>query len=181
MSTERYQIKAVAPAGSTKETARLMLQSMLRERFGLRYHRERREQAVYALVQAPGGAHLRTADPDRLKEHPIETPMGQLRAGSAQGPGYVAAAAMSLAQFCDYFLSHQMESPVVDMTGFKDLYEIDLRWTRDRDPGASNGPRRNDTELVRTIERQLGLKLERRKLPLEVLVIDHVEKRPTAN
>jgi uncharacterized protein (TIGR03435 family) len=181
LSTERYQIKAVAPAGTTKETARLMLQRMLRERFGLRYHREHREQAAYALVQAPGGAHLRAADPERIKEHPIDTPLGPLRSGSAQGSGFFAAAAMSLAQFCNVFLSHQMDGPVVDMTGLRDLYEIDLRWERDRDLGASNGPSRTDTELVRAIERQLRLKLERRKLPFDVLVIDHVEKMPTEN
>jgi uncharacterized protein (TIGR03435 family) len=153
LSTERYQIKAVAPAGTTKETARLMLQSMLRERFGLRYHREQRDQFAYVLVTAASGPKLRAADPDRLKEHPIETPMRPLCAASAQGPG---AAAISLAQFCNGFLSHQMDGPVVDMTGLKDLYEIDLRWTQDRDLGASNGLRRNDTELVRTIERQLA-------------------------
>ena len=129
-----------------------MLQRMLRERFGLQYHREQRDQLAYALVPAASRAKLRVADPERLKEHPIETPMGPLRAGSAQGPGYFAAATMSLAQFCNNFLSHQMDGPVVDMTGLKDVYEIDLRWTRDRDLGASNGQRRNDTELVRTID-----------------------------
>jgi hypothetical protein len=52
-------------------------------------------------------------------------------------PPIIAAAAISLAQFCNGFVSHQMDGPVVAMTGLKDL-----------------DPRRNDTELVRTIERQ---------------------------
>ena len=169
-----YDIAAVMPAGTTKETVRLMLRAMLAERFGLQYRREQKDLPVYALLEAKGGfkLHPNTAEPEQLKERVMETPAGPLRgAGSASGMGRYAAVARSLEGFARW-LSSQSDAPVIDTTEIKGVYDIDLRWTPDED---------SRSEMLKLVERQVGLKLEKRKMPYEVLVVDHVEKTPTEN
>jgi uncharacterized protein (TIGR03435 family) len=79
-----------------------------------------------------------------------------------------------------YLLSRRGNVPVVDQTSIAGRYDIDLRWTveeaQETQPGGAL-----DGGLVSAVERQLGLKLERRRLPYEMLVVDRVEKVPTAN
>jgi uncharacterized protein (TIGR03435 family) len=77
-----------------------------------------------------------------------------------------------------------LERPVVDMTGLKGTYDIDITWTQDEHPGdgravdtaSDPGP-----SIFTVLQDRLGLKLESKPAPIEVLVIDHVEKVPTEN
>jgi uncharacterized protein (TIGR03435 family) len=114
---EKFQIAAVMPAGTTRDVGRLMLQTMLRERFGLRYRIEQRGHEVYALVKGDREFQLRGVDPAKAKGQVIE-----VRAGA------FSAAAISLREFCSNFLSKRMSVPVVDMTGIPGVFEIDLQW-----------------------------------------------------
>jgi uncharacterized protein (TIGR03435 family) len=184
MATQTYEIAALMPPGTTKDRARLMLQTMLEERFGLRFHREQKDLPAYALEEARGGFKLRPVDPEqamaRAKDRIIETAAGPQRGVTmAEGPGRFTKDPMSIGEFADW-LAHYMDAPVVNMTDIKGVYEIDLRWSQDTDP-EGGAPRRNDPELLGVIERQLGLRVQKSKLPLDILVIDHVEKAPTEN
>jgi uncharacterized protein (TIGR03435 family) len=92
-------------------------------------------------------------------------------------------------------LSAQVRGPVTDSTGLKGEYDFTLSWTRDLDaasvaPSASSESRSplagvsgSDSEptLFGALELQLGLRLDRKKGPIEMLVIDHIEKVPTQN
>ena len=70
-------------------------------------------------------------------------------------------------------LSQQLREPVSDHTGLKGIYDFTLDWGQDDSvPGPS---------LFTAVQEQLGLKLETKRVPLEVLVVDHAEKVPTAN
>lgn len=174
IATNTYDVAAVMPVGTTKETARLMLRAMLAERFGLQYRRERKDLPVYALVEAKGGfkLHPNTADPEQLKERVMETPAGPLRGvGPFMGIGRYTAVATSIEGFARW-LSSQSDAPVIDTTDIKGVYDIDLRWTPDDN---------SRSEMLKLVERQVGLKLEKRKMPYEVLVIDRVDKTPTEN
>lgn len=152
-----------------------MLQTMLRERFGLRYRMEERGHLAYALVKANRDFPLRGVDPNKAKERVIETPAGINRGGTAEWAGGFSAVAISLHDFCSNFLSKRMDAPVLDMTGIAGDYEIDLRWD------APEGYVPNDPEMIRAIEQKLGLKLEKRKLSLDALMIEHLDKMPTEN
>jgi uncharacterized protein (TIGR03435 family) len=177
--SETYQINAVMSPGTGKDTARLMLQTMLAQRLGLRYHREEKELPGYVLAVGRGGFKLQPTDAEEAKNRAVDTPTGPQRGiASVQSPGRFAATATSLGGIADW-LTHQMDGPVVDRTGISGLYAIDLHWTPDDHTGS--GPRVNDSELTAEIERQMGLKLEKRKMPFEILVVDSVHRIPAAN
>jgi uncharacterized protein (TIGR03435 family) len=174
MASQLFQIDAVMPEGSTKEDARPMLQKMLADRFALQFHREQKDVPVYALVAAKGSSKLHAiTDPNHPTSREMKTPMGTVTASIRQGRGLFTAVSVTMADFAVH-LSNIVDRPVVDLTGIAGVFEIDLQWTPDP-PGAV------DTELLRTLERQLGLKLDARKLPYEILKIDRVEKTPTSN
>ncbi len=174
LGTLTYAVDAVMPAGATKDSARLMLRTMLEERFGLRFHREQKDVPVYALVEAKGGSKLHEiSDPSQAKLRAVSTSTGQGRANAGGGPGHIWAAATSLDNLANN-LSFHTDRPVLNLTNLKGLYEIEMQWTPEEGAG------HYDAGLFPAVE-QLGLKLESRKMPYEMLVVDHVEKTPTAN
>jgi len=163
VSVDRYDLAATMPPDTGKPAARLMLQTMLAERFGLRFHRERKEFPVYALVVAKGGLRMEPVVP-RPESYDIKMSAGQF-----------TATGMPLSNFADS-LSRMADLPVIDQTGLPGVYRIDMRWT----PNYQNEPKHWDAGIFAAVE-QLGLKLEQRKVPIESIVIDHAERTPTAN
>lgn len=170
ISREVYEIAATMPEGTSRETAQLMLRALLADRFGLRFHREMREQSVYALVQAKSGAKLKPADPEKAKDKIVDTPFGPRKGFmSTGGRGVYIATAATMDTLAGQ-LGGILQRPVLDQTGLKGYYAFDLRWSPE-----------DDTEVISLLERQLGLRLESRKLPVEMFVVDHVERTPTPN
>jgi uncharacterized protein (TIGR03435 family) len=155
---------------------RVMLQALLAERFKLATHFETKEVAAFALVEAKGGHKMKISEtPDGRGVLPIEQP-GKMALG-AQG-----ATLDQLAMF----LSMPLRAPVVDMTGLKGRYdfEFDITTFLPQKPAPGEGqPEQMDpvSVLQAALPKQLGLKLESRKLPIDMLVIDHLEKVPTEN
>jgi uncharacterized protein (TIGR03435 family) len=168
--TEVYEIAATMPEGTTKETAHLMIRTMLEQRFSIKVHREPKEVDAYGLVEAKGGSKLHAVNAEQAKEKVVDTPMGPRKGiSSFGGPGRYAATATTMGDFADW-MTNYVGRPVVNATSLTGLYEMDLRW----DP-------KDEMDLIAVIDRQLGLKMERRKISLEMLVIDHVDKVPTEN
>ena len=150
------------PPGTTKERARHMLQTMLAERFGLRFHRGPKQLSVYALGIGKGGFTGRPAGEGK------ESTRGS-------GTGMLTAAPSR-------WKTSRARSPVAAKCRW---------WTRRGWPAGTKSTcagrksrrkwaERFDGGLIAAIERQLGLKLERKKLPYDMLVIDRLEKTPTA-
>jgi len=167
METASYRIVAKPPAGSpvvdqTTRQAQLeeRLQSLLEERFHLVCHREMRELPVYELVVAKGGLRMKEvpADPN----FKLRMPKGRILANGGT-TGMLASV-----------LSNQLNRPVTDKTGLTARYAIDLQFAPEDVPADPH------PSLFTALQEQLGLKLEGRKSPSEVLVIDHVEK-PSEN
>lgn len=162
LSTDRYDIVAEAPGDASEAQTMQMLRALLEERFKLAVHRETKELPVFALVVGKKGPKFREVKDDgsaaevgggeghQIKAHHISM---KLLAGALQG--YIG-------------------DPVVDETGLTGLYDLNLDFTVDENISAE-GPR-----VFEAVQDQLGLKLEARKGPVEVIVIDHVEK-PSAN
>jgi uncharacterized protein (TIGR03435 family) len=153
----------------------LMLQSLLEDRFQLKFHREKRELPVYELAVLKGGPKIKASR---------GVPPGRSRMRG--GRGRFEAYEISIGAFI-YFLSPQLDRIVVDATNLKDLYDIDLKWTPETrqlaervSPAGPEPPLPDQPSIFTAIQEQLGLKLEAAKSPIEVLVIDSVQK-PTEN
>ena len=181
VDSEIYRIDAIMPAGTGREQARAMLQAMLRERLGLAWHHEARKLPVYALVEAKGGFKLHPVDADRVEKRPVNVPgLGAVRVHHLESPGRFLATAISLDDFCEKYLPQQIDLPVINETGIKGSYSIDLQWEWIRIPEAA-GWQKNNPEFIGLLEERLGLKLEKRNLAVDVLVIDRVKREPTEN
>jgi bla regulator protein BlaR1 len=174
------------------EQLRLMIQSLLADRFKLVLHHETKDLPVYALVVAKNGPKLRESPPSPDDEAPPgpPTPDGPQARHSFRmnGGGQLSVIAENLDSFAD-LLSHQLGRPVLNNTGLKGNYDFTLKWTPDRGrglmPGAPPGdaapPQEESGPTIFTaLQEQLGLKLESQKGPVDTLVIDQVE-RPTEN
>lgn len=166
LNDEKYEFAAIMPAETTRETGRLMLRTMLADRFGLKLHREPKEMPVYALVAGKAG----------FKLHEVPNPGTY---DTRHESGLFAATAMPMPRLAD-FLSHVADRPVVDMTGLKGIYKIELKWEPDYEE-ARDGTGQIDRGVLAVLEAKLGLKLEARKMPFEALVIDRIQKTPTPN
>lgn len=154
-----------------------MLESLLIERFKLSVHKETREEQVYELVVAKSGAKLKEATES------LKAKQTGLRIA---GRGRLIGIAVPLPILINT-LSEQVGRVIVDKTNLTGRYDFTLEWTPDPVdsglPGVSDsGPPPPDDRpsLFIAIQEQLGLKLESTKGPVEILVIDHVEK-PDAN
>jgi uncharacterized protein (TIGR03435 family) len=203
METARFDITAKAETEIPRTALgapgplQLMVQDLLEERFKLRARRETREQPVYALRlarpdgQLGPGLRVSTTDcaalfaPGRSGPPPRGMGPGERPAcGMRIGPGQLVAGAIPISQLIPP-LSQFAERLVVDRTGLAGNFEIDLKWTPDRMPQGPPPPGApppsidpNGPSLFTALQEQLGLKLESERAPVEVLVIDHVE-RPT--
>lgn len=157
--SDQFDIAAKAESpDATRDEIREMLQTLLAQRFKLLVHRETKEIPAYTLVVAKGGANLKTAKPD--SQSAVTTGVGP--AGGEQTV-FVSSPLRILVNM----LANTLGSPVVDQTGLDGLYDYQFDWP---DRGSS---------LFASVA-QLGLKLEAKKTPVEVLVMDRAE-RPSAN
>jgi uncharacterized protein (TIGR03435 family) len=187
LKSERYDIVATLPPGAPKEQIPLMLQTLLSDRFKLTLHRESKVMPVYALVVGKNGSKLHEADSQ-----------GGLR--MSMGPkGLQLTGKVSLTTLADV-LSRFTDRPVLDMTELKGSYDIDLNWTPEGGPGGPGffgpgaGPRPEGAgekkgppesmdapSIFTAVQEKLGLKLEGRKDPIDILIIDQAEKVPIEN
>jgi len=193
IGTDRFDIQAKpseAEAGALNKLAlvdrdeqmRLMVQSLLAERFKLKVSFEKRELPIYELVVAKGGlkctmstdAPSNTFAPGRLPGPP-PPPAPPPPGGLAPGEVRFTPKGWDFADIVT-FLSSQQEvggRMVVDKTGLKGSYDCKASWSRE--DGDFPGP-----SFFTAIQEQMGLKLEATKGPAEVLVVDHVD-RPSEN
>jgi uncharacterized protein (TIGR03435 family) len=166
INEERYMIVAKAAGAAPEEQLVLMLQRLLTERFKLAFHRESKETPVYALVMSKSGPKLKEATDEGATQI------------SADGRETVfERVSMSLLAGT---LARSVDRPVIEATGLKGLYNFRLAWANDR-PGPDPASDPEEAPSIFTaLQERLGLKLEARKAPIEMLVVDHIEK-PSAN
>jgi|SRR5579872_3680571 len=162
----RYDIVAKTPPGTPREKALQMMQTLLADRFKLAFHLEKRELSYYALVIGKSGSKLHEAT-----DAPAIAPAG------AQGQLRILSNSMPMSTVA-LLLSRYMRDFVVDQTGLQGRFEVKLIWTPDDRPVPDDerGP-----SVFTAVQEQLGLKLEPRKGPMDVMIIDHAEKAPTEN
>ena len=165
MANVKFDIAAKYPADSTKEQRPLMLRNLLAERFHLVIRRQTKEMSAYALVVAKNGPKLEAS------KQPGDS--------TSTNRGRFEDSAVSMAGLANQ-LSQQLEHPVVDKTGLTGVYTLKLEWTPDEQPGGSAEPAAGPT-IFSASQEQLGLKLQTQKLPVEIVVVDSVDRTPVEN
>ncbi|MGP0074893.1 MAG: M56 and DUF3738 domain-containing protein [Bryobacteraceae bacterium] len=205
IESARYDISTKPEQKPERDQLLLMLQSLLEDRFQLKIHHETKELPIYALVLANKDGKLgpqlteskegscTTFDPSKPPPPPDPGKPPTLGCGGMMmGIDRVNGAAVPVAQLAPV-LSRMLERTVIDKTGLTGKYDIKAQWTPDQSqlqamapPGGlppgmpppqfdPNGP-----SIFTALQEQLGLKLESQKGPVDVIVIDHVEK-PSEN
>jgi uncharacterized protein (TIGR03435 family) len=160
MESDRFDIDAKAAGNSTFDEDLVMLRALLADRFQLRFHRETRELKMQALLLARGGPKFSASKDQNQKERV------NIRATEISGVAIPFGHLVSI-------LSAQLGYPITNQTGLSGKYDLALKYVRDDSPGV-DGP-----SVFAALE-DLGLKLETRKGPAEVFVIDSAE-RPRRN
>jgi uncharacterized protein (TIGR03435 family) len=196
-SPDRYDIVANIPEGATKEQFNVMLGNLLRDRFHLRFHMESKVRPVYALRVAKNGPKLK--ETARRADDAATVPSRPTGGRDAQGfiilpPGYRGS--MSFPQPGEIFTTAQdvpiadfartIESragrPIVDETGLTGHYDFKIHFEYMMGRGAAAGDAPSPAPSIFTaVEEQLGLKLESASKSFPQLVIDSIDKEPTAN
>jgi uncharacterized protein (TIGR03435 family) len=185
VGSDHYDIRAKAP-GEVRpnlDEQMSMLRKLLDERFKLAFHREQKELSIYALAIGKNGPKLKesTLSPDASPEGPpplIFVVSPQLVR--------LPARAASMAELASVLQRAALDRPVVDKTGLSKRYDFELEWTPDESQfGGALGkpPSPEDSSkpgLFAAIQQQLGLRLEATKGPVDVLIIDRIE-RPSEN
>jgi uncharacterized protein (TIGR03435 family) len=192
VSSDRYAINAEAAGNPTKDQMRLMLQSLLADRFKLAVHFERQETSALALVlDKPGkmGPKLYPHSSGPPCDAPSVLPLtcnsvsAQIKPNNVMFFGSRDVTMAQVAQALSSSPTLRLEFPVVDQTGLEGRFDFSLEWTRDTlqsaNPNSNAGP--DDMRPYQeAIQEQLGLKLKSTRVFVNTLVIDHVE-RPSEN
>jgi len=156
----RYDIVAKAPENTPKEQLPLMFQTLLIDRFKLVLHHETRNLPAYALVKGSGRLKLRESE-------------GSQNSSTVTSDGRREMKSMSMAALAQ-FTSLMLRRPVADATGLSGNYDFPLDLTLE-ETGKDSAP------SIFTVIADLGLKLESRKTPLDVVVIEAGNKVPIEN
>jgi uncharacterized protein (TIGR03435 family) len=178
-NAERYDIEARSRPEIESERAEVwqpMVQNLLARRFGLAYHIEQREQSVYELLVVRNGHKLK---PAQNTDCVFPTPS---RCGFRARSGEIIGDQVSMEAFATR-LSRSIGRTVVNKTNLDGVFDLVVQWTPESDLGLRNdlaalpagGP-----SIFTALQEQLGLRLEAAKGPIEVFVIDRVE-RPSEN
>ncbi len=188
--SERYDVTAIADGGVSEGQLQRMMQVLLADRFGLVSHRETRMTSTYALIRARAdgvlGPQMKfwTVDCAALRESGKMPPPPQTVADlmkvrpcvSSGGMGLFMGGGVKIDRLVAV-LTSALDSPVTDHTALDGEFEIALRWNPDPlNPAADP----NVPSLLTAVEEQLGLRLQRREEPVEVVVVDRID-RPTEN
>jgi uncharacterized protein (TIGR03435 family) len=179
-----YRVDATTAAAATDDQVRLMLQSLLADRFKMVAHRVTKDVDGYRLSIAKGGLRIREA---KAGDQPPPLPEGFGKAADAAamegrlvahmptaGMVEIAGRGVSMAQFAEA-LQRQLGAAVWDETGLTGKYYFELRYAREHAPAGADAP------PIDAAIPELGLKLEKHKGPVEMLVVDSIEKKPTEN
>jgi uncharacterized protein (TIGR03435 family) len=201
--SDRYDIaaKPESGAGTKTEEVRVMMQSLLADRFQMTFHKETREMPIYALVVAKSGLKMQAAkgnadfgdDPKPRPEPGPGRGRGQgLGAGGGEGirmsRGELNGANVKVAMIADQ-LSRIVGRSVTDETGLAGSYDFVLKYTPEGTAQPGRGPEPSEAappsdsqspSIFAAVQEQLGLKLEPKKGPVDLYIIDRLEK-PSEN
>jgi uncharacterized protein (TIGR03435 family) len=173
LRSDKWDIDARTDGPATRTQRNQMLQALIVERFGLKFHREMKDIPGYKLVIAKNGPKLREVKDGEASSIP---------AGTTVQSGLIIGRQVRMMDWVDLFAS-VLGCPFEDNTGLTGKYDFKLEWSPDESQpnGGSEPVDPNRPSIFAALQEQLGLKLEVKKFPVEIFVIDHVDRVPTAN
>jgi len=177
IGAERFDILARAPENAKADNP-AMTRALLRDRFKLVAHTETRQEQVYALVMARSdgryGPQLKVSTRDCAPAQPGTPSQCGSNISSNDASGRLVATGQSIEQFAGVLGSFGLSRMVIDRTGLKGLFDIELKWTPENLRGTA--PAGDDPSIFAALQEQLGLRLESQRGPVEFLVIDSIEQ-----
>jgi uncharacterized protein (TIGR03435 family) len=178
-NSDHFDIEAVSPGAvrPTHDEQMVMLRALLQERFGLSFHREKKEYSIYAVEVVKGGPKL--------------TPRASADVPPTVGPGVVYPQKIVLpgrnatvGELASLLQRAILDRPVVDETGLTGRYDFDLEWAPDESQFGGDVPKASETApalpLFAAIQQQMGLRLDPKRGMVDELVVDAV-KKPSDN
>lgn len=180
LETDRFDVIGKVPAGTNAQTARVMLQNLLAERFKLTIHNDNKPLPVFVLTVGKNGSKLKSASgsgPTGCRPQPPAQP---------PQPGVIPQQVVSchdltMAVFAEtlrQMAGGYLDKPVVDETKLEGSYDLDIKWTP-RALLSSAGS--EGISIFDAVDKQLGLKLDQQNMPSPVIVVDSVNQKPTEN
>jgi uncharacterized protein (TIGR03435 family) len=166
LDSERFDVVGKFPAGVSQTQIPAMLQALLKRRLGLAFHWELREFSGFALVTAAKGAKIKLVEPTG-------------KSSSVIGDRMIHVRQQTMEQFAR-LLEIMLDLPVQDLTGMPGLFDFTLLWT----PGDALADPSGDVpplSLLTALQDELGLQLRAQKVTVRTLVVEHVERVPSAN
>lgn len=180
LELDRFEIAAKTPPNTSQETAKLMLQALLKERFHLVVHMDTKTAPGFELSLGKGKPKMKQSDgsgetgcqgvPQTAPSAPGTIPINVVRCSNET----MEAFARDLRNMANAYIT----TAVVDSTGLKEGWDFELKWTS-RALLALAGS--DAISIYDAVDKQLGLKLEAKPVPSQVLVVDSVDKTPTPN
>jgi uncharacterized protein (TIGR03435 family) len=196
---ERFDLRAIVPNSATKKQVQEMMQNLLKERFHLAFHRTQKEFVSCDLVVAKGGSKLKeAAAPDGTPPRAPRTPAVLDRDGfPVLPPGYNdgqrvpsngvmrGTYRMEPMHVVRFLLATGRTgcSQITDKTGLTGKYDFRLEYAAGaaRPADLADTPSDPAPDLATAVEQQLGLKLVKAHVKLDMVVIDHLDRQPTEN
>jgi uncharacterized protein (TIGR03435 family) len=198
VSSQKYDIVAKVPPGTSKEQSNQMLQALLAERFHLVIHHETKALQGFELAAGRGGSKLK---PSNDSGAPAPTQSGPPRTDAngypqLDGPGllmmegtrgravvvFLTARSQPISSLVE-LLSREFRMPIFDRTGLVGKFDFKLEFAP-QPPGALPADAPDDSgapNLTTAVQEQLGLRLNPSKVPTDVLIVDRADKIPTEN
>ena len=172
MDNVRFDITAKYPEETKNSDRPAMLKTLLEDRFKLATHADSKELPGYALVAAKSGLKIKAVD------------AGGSGAGTSSNSSNnsvtLKVTSIPMADLADY-LARQLGSTVIDKTGVEGAYTFELHWTLDDSNGGPNDGGAAQFAAIQEAIGTLGLHLQAQKVPVQMVVVDHIERVPTEN
>ncbi len=167
-----FDIAAKYPPDTKNEDRALMLRTLLEDRFKLAVHHDSKELPGFALVEAKGGFKLK----------PVEAAGGSSAKDYGGRVRTLTVKHTSIPSIAD-LLARLLGETVVDKTGIEGVYDFEFKWTADDMDGSTSSTSNGDPapSLFTAVQETLGLRLQSQKVPVDIIVVDHVERVPAEN
>lgn len=180
LETDRFDVIAKTPPKTSKEDLKLMMRSLLAERFSLVTHTGNKPLPAWVLTVGKGKAKLKEGDDTGKSDCKYQEPPPNQAPGTVSNIVFVChnTTMDEFAKDLHDWAGGYLTDPVVDGTGLKGAWDFDIKWTG---KGQLQRAGADGISIFDAVDKQLGLKLDLETAPRQVLIVDSVNEKPTLN